>query len=74
MPFCPICKGNHDPSLPCGDRTAQFLNEAGIKRQPTMSPSQFRETVRKADRFVLLLFLLLAGLIAAVVVVAYLWR
>ena len=67
MVFCPICKANHDPSLPCGDRTAQLLNEAGIDRQPAMTPSQFRETARKVDRFVLLFLLVLAGLAAVVV-------
>jgi hypothetical protein len=51
MPFCPICKGNHDPKFPCSCRSEEYLRDAGIKIKSTKkSRERFRKIAKKADR------------------------
>lgn len=56
MPFCPICKSDHDLDFACWDRAGAALREAGIEREGS-SPEEFEEIADAADNFMLKLFL-----------------
>lgn len=62
MPFCPICKGNHDPSFPCSQQTLSALHEAGIDIEPEPRPG-LKGRLRAADRAFLVV---MAAMIVAV--------
>ena len=62
MPFCPICKANHSPEIACCNGSGRLLHEAGIAREPGLSEDEFRQTVKRANWFVLLFLLLLAAI------------
>jgi hypothetical protein len=59
MSFCPICGTHHDPNFPCADRAGEVLRDAGIEPKP-MPEKEFKETVKKANRnmVVILIFVL----------------
>ena len=52
MPFCPICKSNHDPDYLCVDRARESLEEAGIMitHKDTMSREEFRRETREIEK------------------------
>ena len=68
MPFCPICKGDHDPDVPCfGRGYSQALRDAGIpEKRRRMSRKKFRQTVRRANRSLMGLLLIIVGLFCMV--------
>lgn len=68
MPFCPICKGNHDPSVPCSNQGLSALHEAGINTEPSPRPG-LKDRLRAADRVFLVV---MAVMIIFAVVCLYL--
>ena len=70
MSFCPICKGNHDPDVSCGDLSGRILKGAGIQKRSTVSQKEFRETVRKANRWLLIILLAFAAMGALAIWIA----
>lgn len=65
--FCPICKTYHDPNVVCTDRTGELLRAAGIEPKP-MNDKELKETVKKADRSMLIiLVVLLAAILLGVI-------
>jgi hypothetical protein len=66
MPYCPICGTDHDPDLPCADKTSHLLRRAGIDERSRMSADELAELSRKARKSVIpaiLSFLLIVGTI-----------
>jgi len=63
MPFCPICKGNHDPSFPCGQQGLSALHEAGIDTEPKPRPG-LKGRLRAADRTFLIVIAIMIAIVA----------
>lgn len=63
MSFCPKCGVHHDPNMPCFDRTEEILRDAGIHKKNQMSREEFKSTVQKANRSLIVLLLILAAAI-----------
>jgi hypothetical protein len=61
MSFCPICGAHHDPTMPCTDRAGEILRDTGIKSSP-MPKNEFKKTVRKTNRIILIVFIILGVL------------
>jgi len=64
MPFCPICKTNHDPDVLCFDQTRQVLRNAGIEKasKKPMLKKEFKTLDIKAKIILILLALFFIGL------------
>ena len=69
MSFCPICGTHHDPTFPCADRAGEVLRDAGIEAKP-MAEKEFKETVKKADRSMIILVIVVAGLMLLALLLA----
>lgn len=61
MSFCPVCKANHDPRMPCFSRTEEILWEADIHPKRQMSQKEFKATVHKANRSLVALLIILGA-------------
>ncbi len=61
QPFCPICRGFHNPDFLCIDRAGSVLHAAGIDREP-MDKKELQKTEKEADRTMLyILFVVIAA-------------
>ena len=60
--FCPICATHHDPAFPCADRAGEVLRDAGIEPKP-MPEKEFKKTVKEANRSMIIIVIVVAGLI-----------
>ncbi len=69
MSFCPICGTHHDPTFPCADRAGEVLRDAGIEPKP-MEEKEFRETVKKANRSMIIVVIVVVGLILLTLLLA----
>jgi hypothetical protein len=67
--FCPICATHHDPSYPCADRAGEVLRDAGLEPKP-MEEKEFQETVKEANRSMIILVIVVAGLILLTILLA----
>jgi hypothetical protein len=69
MSFCPKCGIHHDPNMPCFDRTEEILRDAGIHKKKQMSGREFKSTVEKANKSLIVLLLILAAVIPLAILV-----
>ncbi len=60
MSFCPKCNVHHDPSMPCFNRTEEILRDIGIQRK-RMSQKEFKTTVQKTNRGLIVVMLIFIG-------------
>ncbi len=67
--FCPICATHHDPDFPCADRAGEVLRDSGLEPKP-MDEKEFQKTVKKADRSMFVVALVIVGLIILTVLIA----
>ena len=67
MAYCAICGTDHSPDSPCSCRMQDTLRNIGIGESKKPG-KEFRELERKADRYMLKLFLIICGLILLAVV------
>jgi predicted nucleic acid-binding Zn ribbon protein len=67
--FCPICGTHHDPEFPCADRAGELLRESGLEPKP-MDKGEFKKTVKRANRSMIILAIVVAGLILLTILIA----
>ena len=60
--FCPICRTWHAPDVLCTDRTTELLRAVGIEPKPE-NEKELKETIRKADRSMLIILILIVAAI-----------
>ena len=67
--FCPICGTHHDPAFPCADRAGELLRDSGLEPTP-MKEEEFQKTVKEANRSMIILAIVVAGLILLTILIA----
>lgn len=76
MIVCPKCGAHHDSNVPCLDRTGELMRNAGIERKCSHVPDQELgetvETVKKSNRVVAVIFVILAGLLGVAIILSQL--
>ncbi len=69
MSFCPVCGTHHDPAFPCADRAGELLRDAGIEPKP-MTEKEFKRTIKKANRSMLVFLIVVLSLLLLTVLIA----
>ena len=69
MSFCPICKGNHDPDLPCFDKSTQALRDMGIKEKDKKPKESFKKLSKQADKFMFKFLIIIFSLICFIIII-----
>lgn len=67
--FCPVCGTHHDPEFPCADRAGEILRDSGLEPKP-MKEKEFQKTVKEANRSMIILVIVVAGLILLTLLLA----